>query len=110
VPLPRSEQQSGGKEDDDQVDAAAGMNINAWVEMAVAAQEGAGLPGEQPWQLGRIAAKQHRLAGRTRCACVRDTLVELKQVGVAADDGGGMSPLPDRRQSDRQAGVGAARV
>jgi len=69
------------------------------------------LLGQQPRQLGRVAAQQHRLAGRTLLAGGPDPLVEFEEVlDVVADDGGGVSLLPDRLQYDGQVRVGAERV
>jgi hypothetical protein len=105
------EQQRGGEEDEDQVDAAGGMDADGVVQVVAAAQEPVGLRGEQPRQLGRVAAQQSRLGGRTVGAGVRDTLVEIADVvDVVADDGGGVSLLPDRFEDDRQLRVGAERV
>ena len=77
----------------------------------MAAQEAVGLVGEQPRQLGRIAAQLHPLTGGTVGVCGSYSLVELEEVvdGVP-DDGGGVSLLLDRFEYDWQARVGAERV
>ena len=77
----------------------------------MAAEEAVGLIGEQPRQLGRIAAQQHRLTGGAADACSCDALVVVAEVvdGVA-DDGGGVSLLLDRFEYDWQVRAGAERV
>jgi len=87
------------------------MHADAVMQVAVPVQEPTRLLGQQPRQLGRIAAQQHRLAEGTLGAGGVDALAELEEVlDVVADDGGGVSLLPDCLQQHRQVGVGAERV
>lgn len=90
-------QQHRREGEEDQVDAAGGVHLQFGAVVLVAAQEPLRLFGEQPWQLGRIAAQDGRFAAWAFEAGVADPFQDDRDVAdVVADDRERVSFLADR--------------